>query len=120
MTEIEPPAIPLAQTERLTHVRVAGVSYHQGAVHQCKAGDSVEFISELDNPYDPHAVRVEVGSRRLDVGHIPRAKTIDLKNAIRRDDYLSACVDTIGKPAGSKWLGMVIVLSYRTIEESES
>lgn len=94
-------------------LRVAGISYRQGVVGYCKAGDAVELVPEPDNQFDPHACKIMVkcGNELLHVGYVPKDKAIDAKTVIAMDEYQGAVVEQIGRPSKDTPLGMVIKLT---------
>lgn len=106
--------------------RVAGVSFRQSAVALCNIGDRVRFISEPENEFDQHALRVEVEvvvvrppghvvkhhRQWLQVGYVPKEKSIDIRYAIEYNGYKDAVVSGIKKPDSSKHVGMRVKLMF--------
>ena len=69
-------ASPVGTVERMVAFPfgspVAGVSFHQAAVVDCKVGDQVMVVREPDNPYDANAYLVS-NTAGDTLGHLPGA-----------------------------------------------
>lgn len=105
-------------TENVTSspLRVAGVSFRQDDVKLCKIGSAVNFVPEPDNKFDQHAIKVEVDSgepgEAYFVGYVPKDCCITVKHAISRPDYKGCRIAKMGKPKGSKHVGIQLALLF--------
>ena len=96
-------------------IRVAGVSYHQEAVSFVRQGDDVLLEPEPLNAVDQNAIRVLV--RNQHVGYIPAYATAPIHNWLQTKRITSVQVNGVGRPEGSKYIGVGISIDVAPIPE---
>lgn len=103
-------------TENITSspLRVAGVSFKQDNVKHCEVGNIVHLVPEPQNRFDQHAIRViaETEKAKHHVGYVPKDCCLTVKQAIGRPDYKGCRIAKMGKPQGSKHVGIQLALLF--------
>ncbi|MEO8143315.1 MAG: HIRAN domain-containing protein [Betaproteobacteria bacterium] len=76
---------------------LAGFRYADAAavMPMLQTGDALDLVREIDNPHDPHAVRVEWRGRKL--GYVPRRENAALAWGLDRGTALRARVSKLAE-----------------------
>ena len=71
---------------------LAGFRHYEAPAvwHDVRAGDRLELVREMDNPYDPNAVRIEWRGHKL--GYLPRSDNSAVARQLDRGVALQASV----------------------------
>ena len=79
-------------------IPVKGVSWRELSKGDVEVGDSIEFVREAKNPYDPNAVRVLAGDDRIHVGYLDARVAESLSESELSDlnKYHKATITHIG------------------------
>ncbi|MDP8995105.1 MAG: HIRAN domain-containing protein [Pseudomonadota bacterium] len=76
-------------------VGLVGESNYQEAIRACRAGERVEVVHEVGNPYDEQALAVVTG-RGATIGYVPRSSW--LRDAIHDEGQgCSATIRSVGR-----------------------
>lgn len=106
------PARRVAVEYRIRAFHVAGFQYHAGPrrIRGMRVGDTLALISEPENAYDPHAIRIEWRGAKL--GYVPRRQNRELHALLTGGAPLGARIEQVNADA-EPWEAVAVAVLLR-------